>query len=220
MIHEILKSRLFRILGAITILYFALFSQKDNPESLANRFSSENIKKNKQIMSEKAKIIAENIKAARSESVSHSSAHSVSDEKFENGDQKQIDQVDNEQVSKINEVESGDKNIRIRDILISASGASVSCGDEVKFIYAIFDHNLKIINSSQVLSVKIGKIGDDLVLKNVSLMRDGSSREVYIEQGAKISDKRIKAIMDRVKSPIKIQINLISVTKSEKQSEC
>ncbi len=220
MIHEILKSRLFRILGAITILYFALFSQKDNPESLANRFSSENIKKNKQIMSEKAKIIAENIKATRSESVSHSSAHPLSDEKFENGDQKQIDQVDNEQVSKINEVESGDQNIRIRDILLSSSGSSASCGDEVKFVYAIFDHNLKNISSSQILSVKLTKVGDDLVLKNILSMKEGSSREVFIERGAKVSDKKIKAIMDRVKSPIKIQINLISVTKSEKQSEC
>ncbi len=45
-ISNILRNPLVKIIGTIIILYYALFYNNKNPESVANRFSSDSIHKN------------------------------------------------------------------------------------------------------------------------------------------------------------------------------
>lgn len=64
-ISELLKNPIIKSIGIIVILYFALFANKENPHSLGNRLSSENIKKNLDIATKQTKFIASNVKTAR-----------------------------------------------------------------------------------------------------------------------------------------------------------
>ena len=64
MIKTIINNPIFRICGVVVILYYGLFKNKYEPESLGNRFSAERIKSNISEVSEKSAYIAENIRKA------------------------------------------------------------------------------------------------------------------------------------------------------------
>ncbi len=55
---------LVKVVGISAILYFALFANKENPESLGNRLSSEKIKKNVSEVKEKSHFIITNLEMA------------------------------------------------------------------------------------------------------------------------------------------------------------
>jgi len=63
---KLLQNPLVKIVGVIAIIYFALFNNKQNPQSLGNRLSAERIKTNLGEMEQKGKFIASNVSAARS----------------------------------------------------------------------------------------------------------------------------------------------------------
>jgi hypothetical protein len=65
LINEILKNPIVKICAVFVILYFALFSNKENPDSLRNRLSKENIEKNLHDASNKSKFIISNVGAAK-----------------------------------------------------------------------------------------------------------------------------------------------------------
>lgn len=65
LLNEILKNPLVKICAIMAILYFALFSNKENPESLRNRLSKDKIEKNLHEMSNKSKFIITNVGAAK-----------------------------------------------------------------------------------------------------------------------------------------------------------
>lgn len=62
---NLLKNPLIKIIGICVVLYFALFANKNNPQSLGNRFSSERIVKDLGDLEEKGRFIATNVNAAR-----------------------------------------------------------------------------------------------------------------------------------------------------------
>lgn len=65
MVNKLLNNPIIKIIGVLTILYFALLHDKTNPESLGNRLSAERVKKNIHEIEEKGKFIATNISMAR-----------------------------------------------------------------------------------------------------------------------------------------------------------
>jgi len=65
MIFKLLRNPIIKIIGISVILYYGLFTNKEKPGSLANRFSSEQIKKDFSEVREKTVFIAENVKLAR-----------------------------------------------------------------------------------------------------------------------------------------------------------
>lgn len=65
LVNEILKNPLVKIGAIAVILYFALFSNKENPDSLRNRLSKERIEKNLHEASSKSKFIITNVGAAK-----------------------------------------------------------------------------------------------------------------------------------------------------------
>jgi hypothetical protein len=64
-INNLLKNPLIRICATILIVYLALFSNKENPNSLGNRFSKERLQKNFTEMKEKGQFIKKNIDTAK-----------------------------------------------------------------------------------------------------------------------------------------------------------
>jgi biotin operon repressor len=63
-IKLLLKNRLFRLAGALAVLYFGLYANKKSPESLGNRLSKEKIEKNVEEVKKKGFYILENLKKA------------------------------------------------------------------------------------------------------------------------------------------------------------
>lgn len=61
---KIVRNPLIKIVGITAILYFALFYDKSNPNSLGNRLNSENLKKNFKEVNEKSSFIAKNLSIA------------------------------------------------------------------------------------------------------------------------------------------------------------
>jgi hypothetical protein len=64
-ITNITKYPIFKIIGIIAIIYFALFYNKSSPNSLGNRLSYDNIKGDLKQASEKTVFILGNINAAQ-----------------------------------------------------------------------------------------------------------------------------------------------------------
>lgn len=62
--QKLINNRLFRIVGMIVILYYALFHDKTNPESLGNRLAPEKVKSNLEQISGKSVEVMENIQRA------------------------------------------------------------------------------------------------------------------------------------------------------------
>jgi FtsZ-interacting cell division protein ZipA len=62
---KIINNPIFRICGIIAILYYGLFQNKSNPESLGNRLSPERIKSNLSDISEKSVYIIQNVGKAQ-----------------------------------------------------------------------------------------------------------------------------------------------------------
>lgn len=64
-VNRVLKNPLIKICGAVVIIYLGLFANKDNPESLGNRLSAENLQKNFHEAQKKGKFISTNVSAAK-----------------------------------------------------------------------------------------------------------------------------------------------------------
>jgi hypothetical protein len=62
---KIIKNPIFRICGIIAILYYGLFQNKYNPDSLNNRLAPERIKSNLSEISEKSAYIIHNVGKAK-----------------------------------------------------------------------------------------------------------------------------------------------------------
>jgi hypothetical protein len=62
---NITQNRFIKIVGIILVIYFALFYNKTNPESLGNRLSPKNIKDGLNAAQEKSRFILTNINTAK-----------------------------------------------------------------------------------------------------------------------------------------------------------
>lgn len=62
--NKLTSNPIFRTVGIILILYFALFHNKQDPDSLGNRLSGERLKENLQEMSVKSVDILEGVRKA------------------------------------------------------------------------------------------------------------------------------------------------------------
>ena len=62
---KLINNPLFRIIGITIIIYFALFHNKENKNSLRNRLSSERIKANAEYIKNQGIYIKENLDKAK-----------------------------------------------------------------------------------------------------------------------------------------------------------
>jgi hypothetical protein len=62
---KLLQNPFLKFIGVVAVIYFALFANKKNPESLGNRVSISKVKEHIGEIEEKGRFIATNVKAAR-----------------------------------------------------------------------------------------------------------------------------------------------------------
>ena len=101
-ILDLLRNPLIRSVGVAIILYFALFADKTNPESLGNRLAPETIKKNFAEAKEKGKFIITNVKTAQEQlkDLDEKKAREAAQEKLKNSNAElQISCGDNVEIS-------------------------------------------------------------------------------------------------------------------------
>ncbi len=87
-IFELLQNKFIKTIGIGLIIYFALFANKEKPQSLGNRLSTEKLKKNFSEIEERSKFIITNVKAAQDYSKAKKLTM-VSIEDIENGTQEE-----------------------------------------------------------------------------------------------------------------------------------
>jgi hypothetical protein len=174
--------------GILAILYFALFSNKDNPRSLGNRMSSENIEKSLREAKEKSDYIIENVKIARSLAGNPAS-----------------------QPSPIPQISS----ITTQDLNIGSGDLAISCGNEAVISYAIYKSDatqVEFVNSQELV---IGSKSEPFLEENILGMKLGGIRSINILTTSSISDQKIIDLMKKHGPELKIQVTLLSLLPTE-----
>ena len=82
LIELLVKNPLLKIVGVLAILYFGLYANKKDPDSVGNRFSAEKVKKNVDEATSRGLFIVDNLRKAEEISVE------TNENKIENDEQK------------------------------------------------------------------------------------------------------------------------------------
>ncbi len=187
-IFAIIKNPIFKIVGVSAVLYFALFANKYDPESLGNRLSSENIKKNLDEAQTKTKFIATNIRAA----------------KEYQAEQKKI-------------IAANMARLSIQDIEVGKSDIVAMCGDIAEITYGLYSANNEQIEIFNSVKFTIGEINQNaIVQKNVSGMKQGGIRFIAIPQDFKSADIKLAEYLNFYKSDLRYQITLTKLERPSK----
>lgn len=186
-IFELLRNPLIKTIGIALVLYFALFANKEKPESLGNRLSSENIKKSFSEAQNQGKFIITNVKIAQE----------IAKEKAE--EQKLASQ--------------NISDIATSDLEIGTGEQSVACGDEVEISYGIYTKSgkqLEFLNSKKFV---IGENQNPVIEKNIIGMKRGGIREINIPYNYRTEDKKLIELLKFNATDLKYQITLLSIVK-------
>ncbi len=159
---ELLRNPFLKIAGLGLILYFGLFHNKESPESLGNRLSKENVKKNFDQIQEKAKFISSNLKMA----------------------QKVSKGTDVESNSLPQDVESNSLPQESPGKIVNNSNPSgeVLCGDLVLISYDLYQGNKNLVSIAEE-NITIGNGSASLMEKNIIGMRVGDSKIIPLVKG-------------------------------------
>lgn len=180
-ISNFLRIPLVKIVCILVILYFALFSETNNPNSLGNRLSKEEISKNLREAKEKSRFIVSTVNTARDLS------------------KNKVSQPDVAAKISIEEIDSGGGDLE------------VSCGSEVEISYGIYDAHNKQIKSVSSEKLVIGSNLNEIVEKNISSMKQGGIRNIRIPRNFKTHNNSINDMLKFYDSDIRYQISLISL---------
>jgi len=183
-ILSLLRIPLIRFIGVVVILYFALFSNKHNPDSLRNRLSKENIEQNLHDVQAKGRFIVSNIKVAQD--VSNQQAQS---QILEN-------------------------KISLTDVKIGVGDISINCGDEAEISYEVLTENgvqIKNVSSEKII---VGSNLNKIIEKNILNMKQDGIRNINIPENLITDDSKISELLKFHRSNIRYQIRLLSIIKN------
>jgi len=214
MIFKVLKNPVFKIVGVGFVLYYALFSERKNPNALSQRFSSENIEKSKEVAAQKVKFIAYNIKASPDLKAAQQQQQDLMK------DPQAIAKLEEQLRQQIKEVKTEDEKITINDTQMGDSAKKAACGSEVKLVYVIFDQMMRRIDTSPLLTKVLDGNKDDLIMHSVIGMNESGIREIVLWPGASTTDKKINTILKKYNSKIRIQISLVSILGKDDKIKC
>lgn len=183
-IFKLLKNPIIKLLGVGIILYFALFFNNSDPESLGNRLAPGKIKKDLSEAQEKSRFIISNVKMAQ-ELVK-----------------------EREMTQKL----AGRNNLQIsvEDMEMGSGEDQITCGDEVEISHGIYtkdDKQLQFVNSKKIL---IGEKSDRITEKNIIGMMQGGVRNINIPYGFKSDDSKLAGVMKFNATDLKYQITILS----------
>lgn len=182
-ILELLKNPIIKTIGIVTILYFALFSDKKNPESLGNRLSPEKIKQHVSDVTEKSKFIITNVQVAK-EALKNQPSQQVSDESV--------------------------AQISIEDLDAGEGEESLSCGSEAEIIYGIYTKDDKQLEFSKPEKIIIGGRKNYLIEKNIIGMKKSGIRVIKVPQKFQTGDKKLYELLKFNQTDLKYQVTLLS----------
>jgi FKBP-type peptidyl-prolyl cis-trans isomerase len=193
---RLLRNPIIRACGVAAVLYFALFADKKNPESLGNRLSAENVKKNLGDMTEKGKFIAVNVRTARD------MAKNMKDQPIEN---------------KVNTF----TGIKVSD-LTKGEGEKANCSDEVNVDYGLYGTKGKQLYFNSSEKFILGQKKDWLLEKHIIGMQKGTVRSLIIPQTFDTDDEKLKQYLITNKNGVefKITLNEIKPIKTSTTPDC
>ena len=183
---ELVKNPFFKWIGIALILYFALFSNKEDPNSLGNRMSPQNIKKDLGDIKEKSQFIITNIKA-------------VQDINVGKGDR------DNSATTQ------SDAKITIEDLEDGAGDQAVACGNEATVSYGVYTESDKQLAFTNAEILNIGEKRNPIVEQNIIGMKPGGVRYINIPKDFKSNDPKLMAALRFNNGGLKYRITLINL---------
>lgn len=187
---KLLENPLIKVVGICVIIYFALFHNKNNPQSLGNRFSSQQIKKDLNDMQEKGKFIASNVQAVRS----YTKAQEVG--------------PDGQVIMPTAELE-----VAVKDVGLGSGKKSVVCGEEVEAFISLNSDKARNLMTNPSAKFLIGSKEHWLVEKNIIGMKKGGVREIRIPQGFQSDDRDLTQFLQENKVDLTYQIILTKIIK-------
>ena len=183
-VFELLRNPLIKYPGIILVIYFGLFSNKENPSSLGNRLSAESVKKNFNEMQEKGKFIATNIQAA-----------------------KDLEAQRRQSASSNSEI------IVKEDLEIGTSQEEISCGDGVEISYGIYDLSGKQLEFIEKNSLVVGSKKNVLIEQNIVGAKLNGIRIIKVPRYFKSDDQKLMNLLNFSNSDLKIQITILALKK-------
>ena len=196
-IFDLLRNPLVKITSIVTILYFALFSNTYNPNSLGNRFSKENLKKNFDAAQEQGKFIATNLKIARD-----------------------LEKKRNDNTSDSASRDNPVMIVSSEDIQAGKGIDTVACGDELTISYRTSINNDHQIDHMDDVKFIVGSRTMPLIEKHIIGMRALGIRNIYIPQTAQITDEKLEEFQRLNGTDITVQVTLHSFAPKVKTLVC
>lgn len=182
-ILDFLRIPLVKIIGICAILYLALFSEKQNPNSLGNRLSKEKVTKNLSDAKERSRFIISNVRTTKEAAIKQ---------------------------DKIYQPDAGAK-ISIEDIDVGKGDIAVSCGSTVEFSYGIYSSDnkqIKVVSSEKLV---VGGGTNKIIENNIFGMRQGGIRNIKIPHNFKTDNRDMTDLLKFYNADIRYQLFLVSV---------
>ena len=190
-ILDILRIPLIKFIGIGAILYFALFSNKEKPESLGNRLSKEEVSKTFNEAKNKSRFIISSVNTAKE------------GREFRPNQPNPI------------------AKITIEDLEIGKDENVIYCGSEVEISYGIYDANNKTLKTVSSENLTIGSNLNRVVEQNIIGMKSGGIRNINIPNDYKSNDQKISDMLNFYHSDLRYQISVTSVdTNTSTQTSC
>ncbi len=182
---RILENSLFKIIAIVAIIYFGLFANKQSPESLGNRLSTEKIKKNLGEAQEKSKFIITNVRAAQDYSV--------------NGEKGSLE---------------NNINISYQDITLGTGKDQVLCGTQVSVVVSLSSEKGAKFITNQEMSFIVGSNFNELIEPHIYNMKKGGVREIKIPRDYVVKSPEIAKILRESDSDLKYSITLKTINQA------
>ncbi len=185
-VFELLKNPIIRTIGVFIIIYFGLFHNKKDPESLGNRLSSENIKKNFSEAGEKSRFIISNIRVAQ-------------------------EIAKNQQAAKKTSPQEIFETSTIEDAQIGNGEKIITCGDIAEISYGIYSHDNRKLNSSIKKSLTIGSNENYILEKAAIGMKTDGVRHAYLPKDFYSTDPEFSELLQSEKNGLKYIITILNI---------
>jgi len=170
----------------MAILYFGLFANKENPDSLGNRLSWQNTKKNVGEVVEKGTLIFGSVNTAKDA----------------------IKELEEQKKLKFKA-----EKVLFTDSKEGEGEDEVACGDYVQASYKIFDQDDQYLTAGDFNST-VGLEENLLIEANIIGMKRKGVRILKISKDFTGSDSKAIELLDRFKSDLKYEITLVNFNTS------
>jgi hypothetical protein len=202
-IFELLRNPIIKTIGVILVLYFALFANKKNPDSLGNRLSANNIKKHFNKIQEKGRFIAANVKIAR---------ELEQERKGGKIREKSKEQKITKKSATQNLQDENNSQIIITKLQNESSENKVSCGDIVEISYGLYSKKGKEIKLFEPQKLTIGSNKNQLIENNIPGMKNGATKDIEIPSNFKSDDKNLTKLL-KLHGNLKYRVKILALKK-------